>query len=154
MDRSFPYSILPTPYQYPFIVVTLSLFAPTPHILSPRAAPPIWKSLATATHQPPPLVSAPCTVCLHLSPFTVTVLLLLCLPLTEPSYLSSPGGFDRCGYLLLLCYPTSPFLSSPLNTCIFLFSFFFQVNFRTKATRQCISIPYQSLSLALTPPPH
>ena len=61
------------PHQYLFIVVSLYLFAPAPHLFSWRKAL-LTMMLPLPTTQPPlPLVSAPLVVCLHLPPFPLTV---------------------------------------------------------------------------------
>ena len=95
LGRSFPSSILPPPHHQTFVVVYLFLFVPAPHLLSRRKSPPAWTFPAPATRQPWPLVSAPCSACLRLPPFPVTV--------------RPPSPFSALGLSLGPCQPLGGF---------------------------------------------
>ena len=75
LESFFPSSIPPSPHHQLFIGVSLYLFAPTPHLLSWREAPPAWTSPVPATRQPLLLVTLPCIACLLLPPLHLLVYL-------------------------------------------------------------------------------
>ena len=140
LDRYFPYSILPSHHQQPFIFVSLSLFSPAPYAARTRYAPVSAAHLCTPLHvpvsaaisrycaPPPPLSPSACAQ-VPVSPLGVC-----------PSQISpSP-----------LC-PPSPSLISPPNHRIFWILVSCCVNFRAGVRYQGASTPCQLL--ALEPPP-
>ena len=88
----FPSSILPTPHQWPFGVVSTVSFAPAPHLLSWRKTPSTWTLSTPSTCQPPPLNSAARAACLRLPPCPACDPPPFYYPWPALRYLSSPGG--------------------------------------------------------------
>ena len=130
-----PYSLIPPNHQQPLIVLALSLYvAPAPHVIYQRKAPPTWTLSTPATHQPPPLVSAPRSTCLFMLLFPVIICLrpgtchpLGGLPVTGPSI--SPVPLPLPPWVLFLI----PVSSGYWYLC--------QVDFGVRARGQESSIP-------------
>ena len=64
----------------------------------------VGTSTAPATRQPPTLVPAPRSACLHLPPFPVLVRPPLCRPRPAPRSLSASGGFPHHIYIFIYIY--------------------------------------------------
>ena len=86
--------LLLPPHQHPFFVLT-HIYTPVPNLLSHPGVSSTWPFLTPVTRQPPSLVSAPCSACLRLPPFPVSVHPPLFLPWPTSRSMFSPGGSIR-----------------------------------------------------------
>ena len=115
MDFYFTSYILSPTHQQPFIIVSLSMFAPSTHLLYWRKELPTWTSPGPGTRHPLTLVSDPCDACLRFPLCSVNVRPPLCFHQLDPRFLLAPGGFDRCRSIRLPFESASPSLSAPLS---------------------------------------
>ena len=150
MDLSSP------PMSYCLLTCSRSLsdphhFSPALNLLSRWKAPSTWTSPVPATCQSLSLVHEPCTACLLLPSFTVTLWYPPCTPLAWTQVPVIHRGVCLFLVSLCLCVPALSYPRFPPNIGIVRSFMSYWLYFRVRARGQGVSTPWQLRVLDLSP---